>query len=102
MKFLRRPPRSSDTPAHPAAKRQCIESLEQEADVEITEEEYESAVLLMKEEMKKKKKNSKELCKLMEDTYQRRQQWIQSEQPPVQEILEVYPALKQNKVVSKH
>lgn len=63
-------------------------------------EEDRRVVILMKDEMKRKKKNSKELCKMMQSTYSRRKLWITQEQPPVQEILDLYPALKHPKVVS--
>ena len=49
--------------------------------------------------MDKKKKNSKQLCEMMEKTFKKRQQWVQQDEPPVQEILSIYPALKHSKVV---
>lgn len=104
MKFLRQPPPSTClTPSHPPpAKRRCERPAESDqGDLPVDDENSEEkAILAMEEEMSKKKKNSKELCKLMEVTYSKRQQWIRDEMPPVQEIMEVYLALKNSKVVS--
>ena len=36
---------------------------------------------------------------MMEKTFKKRQQWVQQDEPPVQEILSIYPALKHSKVV---
>ena len=55
----------------------------------------------MADEMVKRKKNSKDLCEMRANTYSKRQKWNQQDEPPVQEILSKYPALKHSKVVNK-
>ena len=55
---------------------------------------------MMKTEMSKKK-NISELCAVIKLTFSNsRAQWIQSNEPPVQDVLEKYPALCSPKVVS--
>ena len=100
FKFLRRPP-ISPKQSGPAPKRHKGPQPVHTAVVigEQTEEDHDADVKMMKTEMSKKK-NIGELCAVMKRTFSNRAQWIQSNEPPVQDVLEMYPALCSPKVVS--
>ena len=57
------------------------------------EEEYQTNLKKLKTKWEKKKRSSKSIRELMDATYGGRRDWILNHEPPVSEVLDMFPPL---------
>ena len=62
--------------------------------------EYQSNIQSLSDELEKEKPSRKTVRKLMKDTFTGRRGWLLADSPPVTEVVEVFPPIKQVKFVS--
>lgn len=86
----------SSTSAHSAAPPQKKEKQLAEVDCEvdnITDEEYFKAIRHLKAELAKLHPKTRVIKELMDKTFVRRREWITTELPIIEEVINVFPAL---------